>query len=619
MAQSAVAAAQARNAAINKAKGVVSTSKNKWYLDEATKLEGNTGITEWVNQDVSPVAWITDKMKNTDVYKNLLNKWYTEQQIGDSFANKSDIKKLTPAGTVTPPTIDTPKNGTTTGVNKTTPTATTWVDQNLDYNTSNIGRLWEITKHLNDAYVSNPEKFTTYDKFKIDYNYNGRSSDQKKVLDSFFNSKIWPKFDTFWNMTESQISDAYMGGTLTDGDLLNLKAIDPAKRQLAQTAISNAKTYGDANNSIANKIKDVQKQLGITPPEDIDLVDKFNEFVNTEEVKTLGSSLSEKQGKIDILDQQMADMDKTIADQYSGTGMTQDVIDAISADKKEALSRERARLAIGYNTELNKYNAIYKAGTDQFQAYKDQITQDRQERTDTMAQLWFYYESTPAGMAEVAKAQETLTPIEIQTKDFGTAKKPDWKQSLDGGKTRQSISGISWGGTATGSTWWWISSWLSGWLSSTWNAAQTEAWLTLDNLASSTLNERRWAMLWKVSWILSTKMTKMQADYAWIQKQLMFKDFIQYKKEWATFGAMSEAERAAIQAAASKLQWGMSDADWNHEIWVIRQKLWAVAARNAKWWIVDTASYSSSSNNKKTTPTPNSQFWLSYSDMFNIN
>ena len=422
-------------------------------------------LTDITTEDTTPVAGITDAMKATDTYKNLLSKWFTEAQIGESFANKTKLwttPLLTP--TATQPTEKTtqpePTPTTTTDTTDTTDTdiSTANIDTNLDYQTSNYRRLWEIKQHLEDAYATNPWAFTTYDKFKTDYNYNGRSSDQRKILDAFYNSKVWPKNDTFGSMTETEISDAYMGGTLTDSDLLNLKTLDPAKWQLAQTAISNAKTYWDANNSLSGKLESMRKQLGITAPDDTSLEDKYNEYVNTPEINTLSQSLATKQWEIDLIDQQIADMSLTIDKQYEWTGMTQDVIDAIVADRTEALTRDRARKAIWYNTELSKYNSLYKSGTDQYQAYKDEIAQNRQERQDTMSQLGFYYESTPEGMADVAKAKAKLEPIEVQTKDFGTTKKPDWRQSFDGGKTWVKMDwfgGTGWGGTVIWTKMWW--------------------------------------------------------------------------------------------------------------------------------------------------------------------
>ena len=42
-------------------------------------------------------------------------------------------------------------------------------------------------------------------------------------------------------------------------------------------------------------------------------------------------------------------------------GMARDIVDAIAADRVEALNKQKRTLQIDYNTNLNQYDSLYKA------------------------------------------------------------------------------------------------------------------------------------------------------------------------------------------------------------------------------------------------------------------
>lgn len=85
----------------------------------------------------------------------------------------------------------------------------------------------------------------------------------------------------------------------------------------------------------------------------------------------------------------------------------------------------------------------------------------------------------------------------------------------------------------------------------------------------------------------------------------MLWDFVDLKKKWATFGAMSNEEWDAIKSAATKLDWYMSDKDWKNELNTIRSTYNIAANRAKQDWLKNTAASNlwGVSSTSLTTPT----------------
>lgn len=136
-------------------------------------------------------------------------------------------------------------------------------------------------------------------------------------------------------------------------------------------------------------------------------------------------------------------------------------------------------------------------------------------------------------------------------------------------------------------SWVWWGGWGIGWM--WWAGSAAAAWWnsfasSLDNL-SKTSRAERLASLSKVSswiaWALSPEAASLKADYDYIKNNLTVGNFLDIKKKWGTFGAMSEAERDIVRSSASKLNPWLSDAEWNKELNRIADVMWVAAQRAA--------------------------------------
>ena len=137
------------------------------------------------------------------------------------------------------------------------------------------------------------------------------------------------------------------------------------------------------------------------------------------------------------------------------------------------------------------------------------------------------------------------------TKDFGTSKRPDWRQSFDNGKTWVTMS---WFGGGAWWGWWWAAWWykFSGaWPN--WQLTTQQATERNDLLARVT----RIADLTKDPLKRTAAMTSwfgsVMNDLKFIRSNLWFDKLVATKKAGATYGALSEWEWNRIDAAASSL------------------------------------------------------------------
>lgn len=464
-------------------------------------------------------------------------------------------------------------------------------------------RLTEVSTNLSNLTNTNPELFKDRGALDAYVDYKDRSLKQKEVIDNFWNEK--GKQTMFNQMPSDNLGEAISNGTYAQADLDYMKATNSQK----YAEVMEAKAAADiklANNiaiqSYSSLLWDGDKNG--TP----DFIDKLNaktdeaqktleDYVAAKSTPEMQQAVTEMNGLTneitDLQDQQMR-IQKDIEKQYGS--LPKSLVSAMVADQTNDIQSQIVTKTNLYNSKLWTYNSRLSNLKDAFEANTARISAEKDKVNTALTSLQTIMNIGATVAATQAKA---IDPNIGKTTDVYNSK---WKKiGTMQWNTKTQAYDIPVAGTAMWGSWGWggWGGWSGGSTSYT-SAAAIEAGTTLDNLANTTLNERRGAMLWKFSWIISTKMTKLQADYKWIQKNLMFKDFITYKKEWATFGAMSEQEWASIQAAASKLDWGMSDADRKHEIDIIRWKLKAAAA---KWGASATPLTGNQSTVPASTPT----------------
>jgi len=451
-----------------------------------------------------------------------------------------------------------PKITTTTQETKTEPTTTKPTEPSKTDTSSQ--RLAEIQTNLTNYATTQPELFTDVNTYKSFFWYNQRAPEQKAVLDSFFTTqqvkneeikKIQDRYATLNIMSDNDLMN------ITDTNDINIINQDPILQAKYQVAQKNKQmlefVYG----------KDYNKPV---VPE-IDGLDNIAWNLGSE-ITAAAVEYQKVRWEMDKLQDTIDWTYESLVKQYAGTWETDSYIRAKANKINSELTNQ-------YNDKVREANmklATYSALQAESQA---NLEEEQTKKQDRVARLWLY-ESMYGNYSYRNRAQEW---VEIQTKDFGTTKSPDRRQSLDGGKTRQKIDWLwGWGGWVLGGSGW--SGWV-WWTSKSWAKSEWMAF-SLDEINNAPRNLRLLASSWKAAWIADARIASIQNNYDYIKNNLMLRDFVDLKSKWATFGAMSEAERTAIKSAATRLNYNMSDADWNKEIATIRKNYNLASAR--AWW-----------------------------------
>lgn len=400
----------------------------------------STPVQAQINKDVtkptvSPVGWLSDAMKATDTYKNLLAQWYTEEDISSKVSAYQEKRQKQEPSTTT--STDTTTQWQYQGLQwdvelKPVQWGDGWINLYkwfADYQDVSDKRLTEIASNVLSYYQTNPNAFGSYGDFKKFFSYNDRADQQKMVLDSFRKNKQYS--DMFNGMSVEDISSAFSSWALSQEQITALSQLNPDLYMQVQSYMNTQNSYNNANSAVTgNPIQAYMQSIWIEMPETPDLMSKYKELVNTEEIQQYQTKANELQWQIEKIDEQIFSMRDTIEQQYAWTGMTRDVIDAITADRTEALNKQKRTLSIDYNTNLNQYNSLYKAATDEFGIYEKQLNVDRQQWKDSMEALWFYYQYTPQGMSEMSAAKYNAENPDLDTATTESQKRMALNKSL---------------------------------------------------------------------------------------------------------------------------------------------------------------------------------------------
>lgn len=438
-------------------------------------------------------------------------------------------------------------------------------------------RLNEVKTNLEWYTSTNKELFKNRWVYDDYFKYDTRSDLQKKIIDDFWTNK--GKQVMYGNMTANQLADGVSNGDFSEADLDYLKVNDPNKYQqyegakvLANQKIQNNLLVSSMNSLLWDKdnnwVMDYVDQLNKKADESFQSYKQYQEAQTTPEMQDLQTTMwtLNQEIKTAQLDQ-IALKDKIIS-QYHWVPTS--IINAMVADQTADIQDTIARKTITYNAMLWTYNSKLESVKNNYeletQRLKVETDKFNNQLTSLQSLVWI---STSLAALTTPAVDENIG----KTINVWTTKNPQYMQWNPDTQTYDipvaSAAGTGgWGG--------WGGVW--AWTSKTDLASQASG-ESLDLLASTTRWERITAMTWAIWWIISPRVASIQANYEYIKNNLMLGDFVELKKQWATFGAMSNEEWTAIKSAATKLQYSMSDADRNHEIGIIRQKMWAAAAR----------------------------------------
>ena len=422
-----------------------STTGTTWTTGGTTWTTGTTSTannTAWYNQ-VKPEEVSTRTNANNTQVNDLAYQWnklsYEQQQekLKQTPALKQSLANL---GI----TIKWPESAT--GTTWTTWTSwgsawTTWTAgwttggkgwDEWDYQDNSQARMDEILKHLNEYRVTNPSLFSNYDDF---YNFfiagKGRSPEQIKVLNDYFNNtKAYNSYD---NMSSSDIGYLMVHwGNGTVDDYVNLlKSTDPQRYAEIQAARKDEEDKIKSNSTLdtisdmmwewdnetlwKNKVLNWMKENWMFVDKDWNLVDDRLENYASEEEKGYQKEIADLYADILDIDNTVKHTYEDLRDRYPWASKS--TLMAMANDRNSDLLRERE----------DKMVTITK-----LQGYVGYMQENRKEMNDagknTIANLqkqyWMYYEYSPEGIKERAKAlaeaEYESTHVTLDQADNGT-------------------------------------------------------------------------------------------------------------------------------------------------------------------------------------------------------
>ena len=455
-----------------------------------------------VENKLLPNQTVKDKFVDTSILEQQNNAGVlssTTQQENTSNIPQNDIK-----GSQKNDVISTPTEVKTDKVETTKDTWPSKTDNTTD-------RLTEIQTNLQN-YASNPDfqqYFKTQDAFNNYFGREQRTPEQQKVLDSFY---TWYKVEQDKKVANNA---RYLTlSTMSDTDLQNVNDTN----DIALISLDpNLKARYDAaqkNKQIMEFVywKDYNKTD--TTPDGLDnIADNYSQ-----EYAAATGELTKTKNEMDKIQDTIDSTYDKLVKQYEWTWETDAYIRAKAGKINSELTDQYNDLARKYNTQLWTVSAL-------------QATEDRkkEEQASNIAlanqkmQMYNFLYGMPSAQKE---------EIPVQTKDFWTAKAHNWKQSLDGGKTRQSISGISWWGTTWGGTGTW-GGWATdvSWIDLSWvdpkkknlasliwqykNLLDSTNWADLQT--NSLLQAQRNTLKWLITAEYKKAMTLWTLDL-WVQK-----------------------------------------------------------------------------------------------------
>ena len=419
-------------------------TSNTWTSTSTTWTTGGTTWTTWTSTNntawynqVKPEEVSTRTNANNTQVNDLAYQWnklsYEQQQekLKQTPALKQSLANL--GITIKWPESTTWTTWTSWGSAWTTWETTGWTTggkgwDEWDYQDNSQARMDEILKHLNDYRVTNPSLFSNYDDF---YNFfiagKGRSPEQIKVLNDYFNNtKAYNSYD---NMSSSDIGYlmVHWGNSTVDDYVNLLKSTDPQRYAEIQTARKDEEDKIKSNSTLdtisdmmwewdnetlwKNKVLNWMKENWMFVDKDWNLVDDRLENYASEEEKGYQKEIADLYADILDIDNTVKHTYEDLRDRYPWASKS--TLMAMANDRNSDLLRERE----------DKMVTITK-----LQGYVGYMQENRKEMNDagklTIANLqkqyWMYYEYSPEGIKERAKAEYEATHPTLEAAENGT-------------------------------------------------------------------------------------------------------------------------------------------------------------------------------------------------------
>jgi len=355
-----------------------------------------------------------DAIKNLPQYQQLIEKWYTEDQISQAVEWYTPPKTAEPVEKVAETQVEPSTETKPEDIKiQAEPTTTTEVKQEefvpteeqplkplpvSEYLDDSTARQNEIVSNLNQYRQNAPQFMSNIDTFRSVFSYGVRSDAQKQLLDNWYKGyQKWLQLDS---KSVNDLSSMYSSWLVSDSDLEQLKLNNPLKYNETMAQINKKNElikYDQQINWVESTdynqyIKQYAMNMLSASAAPTNMFEQYKSEMNSPEMKDMQKWLADKEGEIKQIDLQLNSLRKEIEKRYEWTGASTSKINAIYNDEAFELSNLRNTLAIDYQTLGSKYNNAMSQVRDNFELQLQEEEYKRSERNQKMQDLWFAME-----------------------------------------------------------------------------------------------------------------------------------------------------------------------------------------------------------------------------------
>lgn len=261
------------------------------------------------------------------------------------------------------------------------------------YQDDSDSRQQQIINNLNQARQQNPASLTDANTFRQYYNYSWRSEQQKQILDNWYSG--YSEGRTLAQQTARTLADQLGSGIISQAQLANLQVYDPEKYANTMKIYEQGAVLSWYNNQlnpqasenpfqwIIDNLTQNLSNFSQTPK----IYDQYKEQINSPEMKELMNNINTRQTKIEEMDLDILNAQKSIEKRYEWSGITRGKLNSIINDEIFELSNARSNLAIQMNSAVNKYNSQMSTISQDLELQLQDYQLQQQAQTMQMQQI----------------------------------------------------------------------------------------------------------------------------------------------------------------------------------------------------------------------------------------
>ena len=268
------------------------------------------------------------------------------------------------------------------------------------YNQTSQEAQDKIVKNLEEYKKSNPEYFTDYESFKKNFSYDARNDAQKNTLDQWFNwYQKWLQLST---VPTTDLYTQYKDWDISNADLEILRANNPTKYSELMNQINKWNIIAAYDDDNGANIVDFQSMayemmqkafMGFMWEGSDSWASQYfadyKEKMASPEMMELSDQATEYENQIELLQDDIAAMQKAVEEEYAWTWASRSKIAAIVADRTYELQLQLRTANSNYNKVATQYNNRMQQYQNEFQLQLQEYQINQQARQQQMQELWF--------------------------------------------------------------------------------------------------------------------------------------------------------------------------------------------------------------------------------------